>query len=69
MSNNFMLVLRWFFSTALSFLTGVHLPGTNVTPLGFILFSVLTYLVIKFLMSLAFVSSFGRSSGGSEHEQ
>lgn len=69
MSNNFMLVLRWFFSTALSFLTGVHIPGTNVTPLGFILFSVLTYLVINFLNSLALFSSHSRPYGGSDHEQ
>lgn len=39
----------WFWQTFWQFFNSWYIPGTNVTPAGFMLFSVFTYLVLKFL--------------------
>lgn len=52
MTQNALQVLRYFMAWGWRFLTGFHIPGTNVTPGGLLLFVFLLSFLIGWLRSL-----------------
>lgn len=57
MTNDFFLAISWWFQTAWRFLTGVYLPGTNVTPAGMLLFAAAAVIGIKFIRRILFTGN------------
>lgn len=52
MTNDFLQCAAWIFQSAWRFLTGIYLPGTNVTPAAMLLFGALTFIVFNWLSAL-----------------
>lgn len=65
MTSDFIKALSWIFHAGYYLLTSFYFPGTNVTPLGMILFGASAMLGFKFLaMILTFSPSAHDKSSG-----
>ena len=56
MTQNALMTLRFIMAWGWRFLTGVYIPGTNVTPGALFLLSFTIYVVLKFVSRLSNVS-------------
>lgn len=67
MTSDFLSGLNMIFKIGWDLLTSFYIPGTNVTPAGFMLFVVVSGLSLKFLLSLFGVG--GASSSNVFHAE
>lgn len=67
MTSDFASALRVIFQMGWGLLTSFYIPGTNITPAALLLFSSVTYISLKFLVSL--FGTGGLSSSNVVHAQ